>query len=72
MYKNKKRYGTKNTYGIDSELKKLIDKLDNMITPKQEPFKEETGQDLKKYVERFEEYCKDNFKGKNYLCIGEL
>ena len=53
VYKNKKRYCTKNTYGIDSELMKLIDKLDNRITPKQEPFKEETGKDLKKYVERF-------------------
>ena len=39
---------------------------------KKELFSEDSGQDLVKYLERFEEYCSDSFKGRKYLWIGEL
>lgn len=55
----------KNINEMDSDLKKLVDKLDNRITLKQELLNEETGQ-------RFKEYCRDNFKGRKYFWIGEL
>ena len=50
----------------------LLQRLDNRSIPRPEPFKEETGQDFQQYLERFEDYCRDNFTGKKYLWILEL
>lgn len=69
--------------GIDSRKKKgknkaetdwsgFLKKLDTRQIPRLEPFSEETGQDLEKYLSRFENYCKENFRGQNYLWLGEL
>ena len=57
---------------LDSRFLKLLHSLDNRPIPKQEPFDEASGQDLKQYLVQFEEYCTDNFKGRKYLWIPEL
>lgn len=53
-------------------LKRLIASLDNRSMPSQAPFDEESGQDLAVYLERFENYCKQSFKGGKYLWVKEL
>lgn len=53
-------------------LAEMLRKLDNRQVPKQEKFNEDDGQDLKKYLEKFDRYCIDNFKGDKDFWIGEL
>ena len=40
----------------------IMAKFDNRKIPRLEKFDENSGQALKEYLERFERYCKDNFK----------
>ena len=37
--------------------------VDYRETPKLETFREETGQDIEKYMVKFEDYCRQNFRG---------
>jgi hypothetical protein len=55
-----------------SDLAKLLEKLDTRQIPELPVFNEESGEDLKRYLDKFESYCRDNFKGHQYLWIGEL
>ena len=70
--KRKKQKPTVDAKTESQLLATLLQRLDNRSIPKQEPFKEETGQDFQQYLERFEDYCRDNFRGKKYLWIPEL
>ena len=49
-----------------------MSKLDMRQIPKFEAFDEESGVNLKYYLDSFEVYCKQNFKGANRFWIGEL
>ena len=57
---------------LDSRFLKLLHSLDSRPIPKQEPFDEASGQDLKQYFVQFEEYCTNDFKGRKCLWIPEL
>ena len=59
----------------DEGMKKFMNvmsKLDNKKVPLQEKIDESSGQTLKKYLVKFESYCKSNFKGNQDFQIGEL
>lgn len=49
-----------------------IRRLDSRKLPAQEKFSESSGESLKHYLEKFEKYCKHNFKGEKIFWIGEL
>lgn len=51
---------------------KLLKQLDFRAVPPLESFNENTGQDLAQYLEKFEYFCQQNFRGKRYLWINEL
>lgn len=53
-------------------LVRALTKLDGRKVPAQEKFDERTGQDLKRYLKKFESYCESNFKGDRDLWIGQL
>ena len=46
--------------------------LDLRKLPKLEMYNEETGRDLLKYLDKFEMYCKENFRGHKDFWISEL
>ena len=50
----------------------LLTKLDNRTVPSLENFDDDTGLSLEQYFQKFENYCRDNFKGGRDLWIGEL
>ena len=50
----------------------MMRRFDNRKVPQQEKFNENSGQDLTDYLQRFEKYCEENFKGDNTHWIGEL
>ena len=49
-----------------------MQKFDNRRTPCLEKFNEKSGQGLKEYLDKFEDYCEENVKGDNRYWIGEL
>ena len=53
-------------------LARILKKLDMRPVPQFDHFDEESGQDLRSYLLKFECYCKENFKGKSYLWTSEL
>ena len=50
----------------------LMRNFDNRKVPMQEKFDEQSGQDLRSYVVKFEDYCRCNYRGSKTLWIGEL
>ena len=60
------------TRSKSNELLEVLSRVDSRKVPSQEKYNEESGQSLTKYLERFEEYCKCNFKGDRSMWIGEL
>ncbi len=50
----------------------ILEKLDNRKVPDIEVFSEESGLSLRKYLQKFEDYCIQNFKGSRDSWIGEL
>lgn len=57
---------------IDSETLRILSRLDNRKLPKLDIYDEKTGMDFIMYLDHFEEYYADNFKGRKYLWISEL
>ena len=55
-----------------SEVLRALSRFDNRTVPKPEEYDLQSGQDLAHFIERFEEYCRYNFKGCSDLWIGEL
>lgn len=55
-----------------NSLTEILKRFDNRQVPQQEKYNEESGQDLGKYFEKFDKYCRDNFKGDKDFWIGEL
>lgn len=55
-----------------NSLSEILKRFDNRQLPQQEKYNEESGQDLGKYFEKFDRYCRDNFKGDKDFWIGEL
>ena len=53
-------------------LAKILKKLDMRPVPQFDHFDEDSGQNLRSYLQKFETYCKENFKGKSYLWTSEL
>ena len=53
-------------------MRKMLRNLDFCSVPQLETFNETSGQDLVKYLSKFEYYCQENFKGKRYLWVNEL
>ena len=53
-------------------ISKLLQSLDHRQIPRLTSFNEESGEDLNKYFDKFEEYCENNFKGNKDFWIGEL
>jgi len=49
--------------GQHANLSQLVERLDRRKMPPMQKFDETSGQDLKKYLRRFEAYCRDNFRG---------
>ena len=50
----------------------LLKKIDSRQLPKLEKFSEESGQSLSTSLIKFENYCKENFRGPKDLWINEL
>ena len=50
----------------------LLSKLDHRTAPELEPYREKSGQKLEVFLDQFEDYCKEHFKGNKYLWISEL
>lgn len=69
---NKDCNNNKHTTSDEDKFALFLKRLDNRSIPKQEPFHDEAGQDLNRYLVRFEEYCTNTFKGNRYLWIVEL
>ena len=67
--KKNKRNKNKNRV---SNRRKMLEKLDVRQLPKLETFTEESGQNLGIYLDKFERYCSENYKGDKDLWIGEL
>lgn len=65
--KHQSREGVKMT-----NLIKAMSRMDSRKVPEQEKYDEQSGQCLRKYLTRFEQYCEHNFKGEKSLWIGEL
>ena len=53
-------------------ISKLLQNLDNCQVPRIATFSEDSGQDLEKYLIKFEDFCCNNFKGNKDFWIGEL
>ena len=53
-------------------LRALVDKIDNRPVPKHENFDEKTGQSMKDFLESFEKYCSNYYKGDTKLWLNEL
>ena len=51
---------------------RLLEKIDSRQLPKLEKFSEESGQSLSAYLVKFENYCKESFRGPKDLWINEL
>ena len=58
-------------YGQDVILQALS-RLDNRTVPKPEVFSTSTGQSFPRFLELFQEYCQNNFRGSSSLWIAEL
>jgi len=56
----------------NGNLIKLLSRLDNRKLPKLDIYNDENGIDFIKYLNQFEQYYQENFKGEKYLWIGEL
>ena len=46
--------------------------MENCHVPRIATFNEKSGQDLEKYLIKFEIFCCNNFEGNKDFCIGEL
>ena len=57
---------------VNTTITKLLRKIDNRQLPKLERFSEESGQSLTAYLVKFENYCKESFRGPKDLWISEL
>ena len=55
-----------------SILEILVEKIDNRKVPLQGKYDESSGESLTDYLDRFEDYCKDNIRGGNRFWIDEL
>ena len=51
---------------------KMFEKLDSRCVLQLECYSELAGEDLARYFKKIEEYCAQNYRGKNYQWIGEL
>lgn len=57
---------------IDNDTLKILSRLDNRSLPKLDRYDENSGMNFVSYLEQFEEYYNDNFRGNRYLWITEL
>jgi len=55
-----------------NDLVKALQRLDSRKAPKQEPFDEKSGKELKVYFRQFEKHCVANVRGDESDWIGEL
>lgn len=55
-----------------SKFLEVVQKLDNRKVPTPEKFDEKSGNDLEKYLLKFEKYCEDNFKCSRNMWLVEL
>jgi hypothetical protein len=62
--RNKSAFNLKDWYYV-------LEKLDNRKVPDIEKFSEESGLSLGKYLQKFEDYCTQNFEGSKDSWIGE-
>ena len=56
----------------DKTIRKLVKRLDNRNLPKLGNFDENSGLHLEDYLKRFENYCREMYRGSSDLWIGEL
>ena len=74
--KSRKVLPKKKTERSDSDentgILRLLKKLDSRKVPELDKYNESTGQDLVKYLHRFEDYCQETYRGKPYLWVTEL
>jgi uncharacterized protein YlaI len=61
----------KNAFNL-KDWRSVLEKLDTRKVPDIEKFSEESGMSLRKYLQKFEDYCTQNFKGSRDSWIGEL
>lgn len=54
------------------DVSKLLTRLDNRMTPRPVKFDGHSGQSLREYLEMFEDYCSQAFKGSSTFWVGEL
>jgi len=69
---NKKVEATEMSPAGSSKWMEMLARLDNRTTPPLEKFDEDSGQQLRSYLRRFEAFCADNFRGGRDLWIGQL
>ena len=53
-------------------MQRMIAGVDTRSVPDQAPFDERSGEDLSRYLAKFENYCNSRYKGSRDLWIGEL
>ena len=56
----------------DKTIRKLVKRLDNRNLPKLGNYDENSGLHLEDYLKRFENYCREMYRGSSDLWIGEL
>ena len=64
--------GTSWTPTTEQLLRKMAEGVDNRRVPDQAPFDDRSGEDLRRYLGKFEEYCRSMYKGSRDLWISEL
>ena len=53
-------------------LTEIVNKLDHRAVPQLEEFDENEGMDLERYIEEFEEHCRENYRGRKHFWLTEL
>ena len=59
-------------YLLNQRLVQALERLDVRVSPEMEPYDKNSGQSLTDYLNDFEEYCANRFKGRDSAWIGEL
>ena len=60
---HKKKKSSRSYHSQSKEFNQMLARLDNRKLPQQEKLDENSGEDFRLYLEKFESYCKQNFKG---------
>ena len=71
-YSSESRSGSRGKYRSSGGRSRRRHQFDFREAPKLEKFREESGQDLERYLKKFEDYCKENYRGSRDFWLNVL